>query len=219
MIFKSYISCGGDFQSYTLPNNRLFTLVSNPYAWFDAVENPLLSSLVGWSFTAPMVDGTYTVTFTELVDGEVVNWSIQIIVTIPCTSQVFDNCCTNQYNLVWINREGGWMNYIFTGVREFTVDVGDAKTFITSDYIQKYSEVSGVYDGVIATTGDIPQSHVDVLASLQYSIQVYLYDESEDTFTEILLDKKNFVKRKSTDKFFDVRIRFIYAEELLIQGQ
>lgn len=218
MIYKTYIVCDGGTYSFTLPNSRLFNLVSNPYGWFVPAENPLLDNLIGWRFTAPIVEGTYTVTFTELANGEVVNWEVQIVVTSDCTTTTFENCCTNQYNIVWLNREGGYQNYIFTGVREFTVDVGDAKTYITSDYITKYSEVTGVFDGVIATTGDIPRSHVDSLASLQYAIQAWLYDEDEQEYTEILLDKKSFVKRKSTDKFFDVRIRFILAKELLVQG-
>lgn len=219
MIFKTYIDCNAGTYSYTLPVTRLFTLTSNPYGWFDDITNPLLGNLIGWRFTAPLVAGTYTVTFTELADGETINWEVQIIVSATCTTSTYENCCANQYNLVWLNREGGYQNYIFTGVREFQVDIDDAKTFVTSDYIKKFSQVTGVYDAVIATTGDIPRSHVEMLASLQYAVQAWIYDETEQTYTEILLDKANFSKRKTTDKFFDVRVRFILAKELLIQSQ
>lgn len=130
----------------------------------------------------------------------------------------FDNCCDNQTNIVWLNRVGGYQNYIFSGVKTFEVDGGDAKTFIR-DGIKRYYQRKDVYNGKVVTTGNIDRDHVDYLDSLRYAIQAWEWDTDNDTFTEILVDVDSFVKYTSRQKLFDVAIRFIYSEELKIQTQ
>lgn len=131
----------------------------------------------------------------------------------------FDNCCDNQTNIVWLNREGGYQNYIFSGLKTFEVKGGNAKTF-KRDGIVKYYEREDVYDGRVVTTSAITKAHVDYLDSLRYSIQAWEWDESDDSFREILVDVENFVKYTSRDNgIYDVAIRFIYADSIKIQTQ
>lgn len=130
----------------------------------------------------------------------------------------FDNCCDNQTNIVWLNRQGGYQNYIFSGIKTIQVDGGDGNTF-KRDGLKKYYERTGVYDGRIVTTSSIAQSHVDYLDSLRYSIQAWEWDETDDSFREILVDVQNFVKYTTRQKLFDVAIRYIYSDEIVIQTQ
>lgn len=129
-------------------------------------------------------------------------------------------CCGEVYNIAWFNRLGGWQNYIFTGVKTFEVRIDDVKTFKNFDRVKKYNEIKGVYEGVIATTGNIPQAEADLLDTLRYSIQSFMYNETTSAWDiPLMLDIDSWVKYSSRDKLFDVRIRFIYATEKIIQTQ
>jgi hypothetical protein len=133
---------------------------------------------------------------------------------------LYVNCCDNDINIGWFNRLGGWQNYIFSGVKTFEVQIDDTKTFKSFERVKKFSEITGVYEGEIVTTGNIPKAHADYLDSLRYSIQAYVYNEETSAWDlPILVDVESWVKYSSRDKLFDVRIRFIYATEKIIQSQ
>lgn len=136
--------------------------------------------------------------------------------------EYFNNCCNNNdnglTNIVWLNREGGYQNYIFRGVKTIEVKGGSGKAY-KKDFISKWSSREGVYNGKIVSTSNIEQSHVDYLDSLRYSIQAWEWDDVAATFQEILIAPDDFTKYTTKQKLFDVSIRFIYAHELLIQTQ
>lgn len=141
-----------------------------------------------------------------------------VSISLPPQPEVFENCCTNQTNIVWLNREGGFQNYIFSGVKTIEVSGGDAKTFKRNGII-KYYQRENIYDGKIVTTSNIPRNHVDYLDSLRHSIQAWEWNQADSTFREILIDIEDYVKYTTRQKLFDVAIRFIYADEILIQTQ
>lgn len=227
-ILKSYSLCGGEYANMTLPFRELFIsyywdIVSAYPDWF--IPNEIGGGYInGWSFTMPLyaVDVDIDIRKTTYTPwgSSVSTWTVHIESNVTCGTIEYDACCASACNIAWLTRQGGWQNYLFPGVKEFRVDVGDSKTFKQSDYVQKYSEISDVFNGKICSTGDIPKSHVDLLDSLQYSIQAYLWnDDTSNWDIPILIDKKSFVKYKTSDKFYDVKIRFIYATELPIQTQ
>lgn len=215
-IYKTYNVQVGDFISETLPGSRLFSEGTSA-DWFTPIVNPFISNLVGYTITAPGI-GSYSVTFLELVEGEPVTWTVVLNVIVDQYS-LYANCCGDR-NLAWLNIEGGWQNYIFSGIKTFQVELDGTKQFKTSGLVQKHSEINGVYTGEIISTGDIPKAHADALDSLRHSIQAFLYnDETEAWDIPILLDLGSYTKYKSNEKFWDVRVKFIYAEEILIQTQ
>lgn len=216
-IYKTYNVTQGAYISETLPNTRLFSVYGSE-SWFTPVDGVFPDQLIGYTITAPSV-GSYSVQFTELVDGEVVTWTIILNVLVD-RYNVFQNCCGDR-NIAWLNIQGGWNNYIFSGIKTFTIEGGKDNQFKTSDYVAKYSEISGVYDGELLTTGDIPKSHVDVLDGLKAkSIQAFLFNDVTQAWDiPILIDRGSYTKYKSNDKFFEVRVKFIYATEVLIQTQ
>lgn len=130
----------------------------------------------------------------------------------------FQNCCDNQSNIVWLNQQGGYQNYIFTGIKTIQVKGGDANTF-KSNNITRYYQKENVYDGKIITTSNIAQAHVDYLDSLRQSIQAWEWNTVLDTFREILIEVEDYDKYTTRQKLFDVPIRFIYADSIVIQTQ
>lgn len=201
----------------------------DPPAWFDwiTIQPYIFTILTGFSFTAPAQVGTYEIHFYTLEglfhydSGDtlkiVINVGAQEFITV-------NNCCSTEQNphrnIAWFNIQGGWQNYIFTGVKTFRVEVGRNKQFKTNQYVIKHCQIEGVYDGEIITSGDIPKYHVDLLDNMRYSPQVFMFNEETQLWDiPLLLDLESFTKYKSRDKFFEVRLKFIYAEEILVQTQ
>ena len=159
--------------------------------------------------------GAYSFTFD--LGGE--EQTIEINVN-SCLTDFYDNCCDNQCNIVWLNPEGGWQNYIFTGIKTFEVQQENGNTFKTSNKTIKWSERKEVYEATICTTGNIPKAHVDYIDSLRYAIQAYLYNPTTSAFDiPILIDSESFTKYTSRQKLFDIAIRFIKAKEIQVQKQ
>ena len=218
-LYKEHTIAAGDFLEVSF--SELFVQGANPSppSWFEWVtDSPFgYEVLIGYKFTGETI-GTFDIYFADLL-APPESYYIRINVVVS-NYTAYENCCDNQCNIAWLNRQGGWQNYIFTGVKEFSVTVGDTNTYVNNNLEKKYSEIGGVYSGRICTTGDIPKSHVDILESLQYAIQAFFYNnETEAWDIPILIEKKDFVKYRTRDKFFDVKIRFIFAEQVLIQSQ
>lgn len=232
-IYKEYFVTPGEMKSdqVTLidPGNINVIVEANgtPDAWFEWSTSPLTIGMVhvdhvlNYSFTAPFTFGTYEFFLIEYVeDAEAERpreW--KVVVHVTHGSVEFANCCGDR-NIAWLNIQGGWQNYIFSGVKTFSVEASKGKQFKTNQYVSKYAQIDGVYNGEVLTTGDIPKAHVDALDGLRYSIQAFLFnDETQAWDIPILVDVGSFTKYKSNDKFYEVRLKFIYAEEILVQTQ
>lgn len=134
---------------------------------------------------------------------------------MPCV-----DCCGQECDIAWFSRYGGWQSYKFKGVKTFEYRLGDVSTFKDFSRILKTSSIKDVYYGTICTSGNISRTEADYLDSLRYSIQAYLYNSVTGEWDiPIDLDKKSWVKYSSRDKLFDVAVRFIHAEEIIIQSQ
>lgn len=218
-LYKEYTVTAGTFVSESFPfagANREGLAVLP--AWFEFIDGAIIifQTYTGYQFTAPPSVGTYDIEF-KLYTGEL--YYVRVNVVIGAYS-LYSNCCGDR-NLVWLTIQGGWQNYIFTGIKTFEIEAGDDKQFKTSDYVIKHSEISGVYNGELITTGDIPKEHADALDSLRVkSIQAFLLNDETGLWDiPILIDRTSYVKYKSNAKFYEVRLKFIYAEEILVQTQ
>jgi hypothetical protein len=166
----------------------------------------------------PPTEGSYSFTF-ETEGEETIEYEVEINIS-NCNQVAYDNCCDNQCNIAWLNLQGGWQNYIFTGIKTFEVDQDSGNTFKILNKTIKWSERKEVYNAVVCTTGSIPKAHVDYLDSLRYSIQAFLYNSTTNAFDiPILIDSDSFVKYTSRQKLFDVSIRFLKAKEIQVQRQ
>jgi len=169
-------------------------------------------------------NGTYPLSFTG-TDGN--EYFIVIEVVDACEIPTYNLNCCNAYNLVWVNREGGFENYIFTGKNQiFEVESGDEITFKTSDLVRKFAEKKSIYRAIQIGSGKIPKSHSTKIESLRNSIQAWLYDENapiyidfEQRFTPIYLEFDSFTVLDTSEKVYEVNIRFLIAKELAIQSQ
>lgn len=203
--------------------------------WLSILTTPQ-RGMAQYSFTAPNTPGqTYYIplaVFEKAVTGPAICTAVIKIVVQNSFDVLVDNCCGGNMMITWLNREGGMQNYFFTGVRTFEMRAGDVKRFTDSANITRYSQRGRVYRGMVLTTGPISQTEADMLDSLQYSIQAYHVDPDLIALSDqlavvqlpeqnrpILLDNQSYTKYKTRDKFYEVSIKFIYAEPVTVQGQ
>jgi hypothetical protein len=135
-------------------------------------------------------------------------------------------CCPS-LNIVWLNRIGGFQNYIFNGKKQvFEIEEGENETFKTQNLSLKNSQITDVYRGVIVNTGIVPREHLSYLESLRNSIQAWVYDEElpsyfdfQSRFVPIILDRETMVVNDTKEKLVERSVRFLIAKELKIQTQ
>jgi len=168
--------------------------------------------------------GTYPISFNG-TDGN--EYIIVIEKTAVCEDNVFINKCCPSINLVWVNQNGGFENYIFSGKRQvYEVTEGEAETFKTYDMTIKNAEIAGIYTTVLVNTGVMPSSHLAKIESLKKSIQAWVYDETlpsyyefDKRFTPIFLDREAIITADNREQVIERTIKFRVAKEANIQSQ
>jgi hypothetical protein len=197
------------------PFNRVIVTSTLP-AWF--VDNTIFGYSSYWQITPPL-DGTYTYE----VDVYSLDEPTQVgtgTITLNVADQYenVNNCCSDEnVNIVWLNRQGGRSNFIFTQRKDFNVDVGGTTTFVTNN-IKKFSEIRDVYDGAILYSTGLSKNAVNYLDTLRYTIQAWIFN-SDNSFTPIIIDVGSFTKYTTKEKLYEVQISFQYATRLNIQKQ
>lgn len=187
----------------------------------DALQDSYTGSVVGFSVDySALANGENEVLiegFKDTEDGESIGEFSLIFDKSECATEIQTCCSEDTINIVWLGREGAIKLWYFSGVREYDVKVGDAGTFKNNDYQLQYSSRNNIYKGRSASTGNISKTEADYLDELRYAIQAWSVIDGE--VKPILVDNDSFFKYKSKDKLFDIKVRYIIAEQVLIQTQ
>ena len=194
-----------------------FALVSGSVPiGLTAITNPLNGCVIGFTVDELLVSGFTSVSIIGYKDtGESLGTFAFNFIKGVCVSEI-DTCCENGQTLRWLADNGGIMQWVFSGVREFEIRVGDALTFKnTSNQIQ-YSQRKDIYLAKRITSGDITLEQNIFIAQSKISIQAWEYDEGN---SPILIDNDSFKVYKTTDKFFDVSVQYIQADANGLQPQ
>lgn len=234
IVYKSYNLCTTD----TTISERL-----------DAFTNSPRTLLGQWTptgyVTAPLWFGwvtifganIYTFNPTTLTNGATVigfladgiEYLIIINIGTSCGFNSFTfepECCTGT-NIVWLNQQGGYQNFLFSGKRSiFEVGEGEVERFKTQNMTLKNASIRNLYRSVIVNTGVIDVELLPILESLRCSIQAWVYDEElpeylnyEDRLTPIIIDRDAMIVRDTKERIVERSIRFLIAKEKIIQGQ
>ncbi|CAB4183553.1 hypothetical protein UFOVP1106_3 [uncultured Caudovirales phage] len=181
-----------------------------------AITNPLNGCVFGFTVDELLVSGNTSITVNATKDtGESLGQFIINFEKGVCVSEI-DICCDDVVYLKWLADTGGIQEWVFPGVREFEIRVGDALTFKnTSNQIQ-YSQRKDIYLAKRITSGDITLEQNVFIALSKISIQAWEYDVGN---SPILIDNDSFKVYKTTDKFFDVSVQYIMADANLLQPQ
>lgn len=186
------------------------------------------------TISEPIGKFVFAFTMTDDATDETIVYFIEFEITASCDLPSYDNAICNSINtgwketkIVWLNNIGGYENYIFTGRSQTNeLNEGDAIQFKTQNLTVTNSQIKNVFQSCLVSTGEIPSSHLQKLASLKESIQAWIFDDSlpayydwAKRFTPIVLDRQSLVIGDTKEKVIDRTIKFIYAKEITIQGQ
>jgi hypothetical protein len=130
-------------------------------------------------------------------------------------------CADDGFNIAWVNLQGGWSSYLFTGKKVFGKEIGDVKTYKSGKELKR-STVENVYDTVEVSFGNIAIKDAVFIASLKKSIQAYLYNNATLKWDiPIILDKQNFPVYQLPFKQIETadKFTFKYANEITVQSQ
>lgn len=241
-IYKSYYRCsGGDnvqgvFGSEVGIEALSFTFngvrnsdgtYSSAPSWFMQINDfPLYDTF--WIMSPPLEDDTvYNFSWTaNNKDGSQTEWIVRLTMIDYCSIEL--GCSTPDVNhplsmLLWLTREGGWTYFPFNGRKSFEVKIPEVDTYVSDEYITRGFQRRGVMNGETLSTGDIPELSLDLLQSLKESIQVYYVEnplvDGEQIYHEVNLMDGDFVKKKTGEKRWDVKVKFLYGAERIIQTQ
>lgn len=242
VIYKSYYRCangdliqgvfGQEVEILTL--NFTFNGVRNSdgtYSaapvWFSQVNDfPLYDTY--WLMTPPNeYSGEYNFSWTAAnKDGSETEYIVRLTMLDYCNIPLGCDMGTTSKPvsiLLWLTREGGWCYFPFNGKKSFEVKIPEAATYITTNYELRQTSRQGVYNGETLSTGDIPELALDLLQSLKESIQVYYvenyFEDGSQIYHPVIIQDGDFVKRKTDERRWDVKVKFIYATERQIQSQ
>lgn len=161
--------------------------------------------------------GTYNITIQAAnFGGTYTQYNLEFVLGNPCATEQDTGCCSDDHATIrWLGREGGLKQWTFSGVREYDVRVGDANTFKNNSFESQYSQRKNIYSGKAVSTRFITKAQVDFLDELRYSIQAW--ELIDDVWTPILLDNDSFFKYTSKEKRFDLKFKYIFAKEIIMQ--
>ena len=163
--------------------------------------------------------GTYNITIQAAnFGGTYTQFNLEFVLQGECAVEQEIECCDESTTLKWLGVEGGIKGWSFTGVRFFKNNLGDANTFKNNDRQLQYSEKKNIYSAKRVTSGDIELEQRIFLEELAETIQAWEVD-SDGNNIPILIANDAFPEYSSKDKFFDLSVQYIYAEERPRQTQ
>jgi hypothetical protein len=196
------------------PNGEEIIITSTLPAWIT--NNTINSKTQTWDITAPSINTYYYYGNVYLRNAFKGTATITLQVVESLYEEI-DNCCSDEnVNIVWLNRQGGRGNYIFTQRKDFNVEIGKTNTYLSYD-IKRYSEIKNVHNGFKVYATGLTINQIDFLDTLRYSIQCWQF--INDTFIPLVLDIGSFEKYNTKENMYEVSMNFIYAERLNIQRQ
>lgn len=141
-----------------------------------------------------------------------------IITTTNCDFEEVTDCLSYPLNIVWLNPDGGFSSYTFNAKKKYGVEIGGSSTWKDSNRITRYNSIDDIFDSVIQASGYIPETHVDLLKSLRYSMQAWVVTPgTPPTIQEIFNYAKSYDLKDQGTGFFKYDFDFNYSSEILTQ--
>jgi len=196
------------------PNGEQLIINSTLPAWIT--NNTINSYTQFWSL-APTSIGTFYYNASAYLRNTFEGAALITVIVVESLYEEIDNCCSDEnVNIVWLNRQGGRGNFIFSQRKDFNVEVGKKSTYISND-IKRYSEIKNVHNGFKVYATGISKNQIDFLDTLRYSIQCWQFING--VFIPLILDIGSFEKYNTKENMYEISMNFLYAERLNIQRQ
>jgi hypothetical protein len=208
------ITTDGDIVPFT-PVVTPVNNVSSPVASELTIDTSLLN-----------IGETIVVVHQDLTNLDFVNTIITTLVELFPTYPAETEYC-NSVNIVWLNKFGGYENYIFSGRKQvYEVNEGENIEYKQYDLTKKNAQLTNIYRAFIISTDSIPSEHLMKLESLRNSIQAWIYFDwlpvyfsDDEKFIPILVDRDSMITYDNKEKNVIRTFKFTVAKEIKVQTQ
>ena len=222
-VIKNILVCKGNGNNYEFTNLDFSPYYANWYAVVTSTPTGVVKlqeadgNVVAFGYKySQLASGVSSVTITvrkDTASGDVVGTFVFNFTKSAC-ADIQQVCCDDDaLEIRWLSVTGGIKSFKFNGVREFSYNLGDALRFKSYNSVAQYSQRKDIYKAKRLTTGDVTKTQLEYLSELKYSIQAW-----EET-TPILVNNESFKEYGSKDKFFDVSVSYLLANEIKVQTQ
>jgi hypothetical protein len=196
------------------PNGEQLIINSTLPAW---ITNNTIGLYTQFWTLSPTSTGTFYYNASAYLRNTFEGDAAITVIVVDSLFEEIDNCCSDEnVNIVWLNRQGGRGNFIFTQRKDFNVEIGKKSTYLTND-IKRYSEIKNVHNGFKVYSTGLSLNQIDFLDTLRYSIQCWQYING--VFIPLILDIGSFEKYNTKENMYEISMNFLYAERLNIQRQ
>lgn len=225
-VFGAEIKLGAFGATFNGLRNADGTYSAAP-SWFTESSTGFPAFDATWQMTPPAESDTEYVFSWTLLYAEDIEYTIKLTMIDYCEVAVGcdkDTAVNPLTALQFLTREGGWPLFIFNGQKSFECTIPEAKQYTSTNRVRFNNARTGVFKGETLTATIEDVNALDLLESLQQSIQVYFIENlfsGYDTIAKpiILLNNGEITKRRTDQNLFEVTVKFIYAEEIQMQSQ
>jgi hypothetical protein len=127
-----------------------------------------------------------------------------------------DVCPKYPLHLYWLNRAGGWQNWVFDGKHEYGQDIEEATTWEDASGFTHRASIEGVTETVNVYSGFVPLAAYDTVFTILSAIRVYHRDNGR--FREINIETGSSQRHKEGLRRKELNFSFTYAEPLTVQN-
>lgn len=205
---------------YAAVGVNVWAEITGNAGWIAVAQESQTGSAVGIIIDeqSAAISDEFTISIYDEVEGGALlaTWTVAVNVLSVC-STASDICCADGEEIIWLNRSGGLQNYFFNGVRTYAIEQEDEKRYIDYANISRYSTTGKVREARLFTSKSIPQTHIDLLDTLRYSVQAWY--KTGGVVYPIMIPQGGYTKYNTRDKIFTANLSCALAEPINIQTQ
>lgn len=189
---------------------------------------PLASNIILWNnytnFTPWLkAGGVYEFIFPPQGNADIASWFADRGVYVNSIGS-FANCdlCATApeiaLNLVFLNKFGGFQNYVCLGETTIGRSIENASEFVTSyPYTRRIGNPGDIYKTYEIALVNIDNTHRDIVVELIESPVAFIYDESNEVLIECIVEKKSYQIYSTSEETYNIRFNVVVAEKILVQ--
>lgn len=213
-LFKLYRLAAGYLPAFDGVTGEPETTTTAAHALYATELTPIDSGFVTLTRQAIAQSSEYPAVESRasVADGTVSN----AIIPYDTENPNPEPCYRYPIELYWLNRAGGWQNWVFDGKHEYGQDIEEPATY-TDEYDRLHrASYPGITETVNVFSGFIPSAFYNTVFGILSSIRVYHKQGSE--FREVNIDTGSFQRHKEGQRRKQLNFSFAYAETLTVQN-
>ncbi len=132
---------------------------------------------------------------------------------------IYSNFCNkNAINIFFINKYGGWQNFVSMGSYTEGREIADPKTIMTAYPMKKrISDPGKIFKTLKNNSSTIARSLIPIVTAMVESPITFIYDQANSVYIECFIDKKSYDYREIGEDGAFISFDLIVSETIYTQ--